>query len=104
MLPVLRSSSGSGHRPLTAKIAGSNPVRSTKLPGFADFKHHLLNMMITCSLVEDYIASLLETKLRDVQALHVHIKAITPGKKLSFLNGENDAGKIVSNPNIGYGF
>ncbi len=26
---MLRSSSGSGHRPLTAKIAGSNPVRST---------------------------------------------------------------------------
>ncbi len=27
---LLRSSSGLGHRPLTAKIAGSNPVRSTK--------------------------------------------------------------------------
>ncbi len=26
---LLRSSSGLGHRPLTAKIAGSNPVRST---------------------------------------------------------------------------
>lgn len=28
-LRVLPSSSGSGHRPLTAKIAGSNPVGST---------------------------------------------------------------------------
>lgn len=30
LLNVLRSSSGLGHRPLTAKIVGSNPIRSTK--------------------------------------------------------------------------
>ena len=31
--PRLRSSSGLGHRPFTAKITGSNPVRSTKFLG-----------------------------------------------------------------------
>ncbi len=39
-VPVLRSSSGSGHRPLTAKIGGSNPLRSTNLL-LGPFQAHL---------------------------------------------------------------
>ena len=38
--------------------------------------------------------------LRD---LHRRILEISPGAKLWFLDGRNDEGKVVSNPNIGYG-
>ena len=35
--------------------------------------------------------------------LHQHILQTLPGCKLWFDNGKNDEGKVVSNPNIGYG-
>jgi hypothetical protein len=53
--------------------------------------------------IKDYIASHPEPKRSDVQALHDRILQISPGCKLWFLDGRNDEGKIVSNPNIGYG-
>jgi hypothetical protein len=42
-------------------------------------------------------------ELSDLQVLHDRILQISPGCKLWFLDGKNDVGKIVSNPNIGYG-
>ena len=36
-------------------------------------------------------------------ALHRRILKIKPSGKLWFLDGKDDTGKIVSNPNIGYG-
>jgi hypothetical protein len=38
-----------------------------------------------------------------MQALHSMILGARPACKLWFLDGKNDEGKIVSNPNIGYG-
>ena len=35
--------------------------------------------------------------------LHRIILGLMPGCKLWFLDGKNDEGKVVSNPNIGYG-
>jgi hypothetical protein len=35
--------------------------------------------------------------------LHQHILQVLPKCKLWFLDGRDDKGKIVSNPNIGYG-
>ncbi len=35
--------------------------------------------------------------------LHRRILEISPNAKLWFLDGRNDDGKVVSNPNIGYG-
>jgi len=54
--------------------------------------------------IEDYIASQPEPKRSDMQALHSFILHIMPACELWFLDGKNDEGKIVSNPNIGYGF
>lgn len=51
----------------------------------------------------DYIASQSESKRSDMQTLHAHILKSLPGCKLWFDTGKNDEGKIVSNPNIGYG-
>jgi hypothetical protein len=39
-----------------------------------------------------------------MQELHRRILRLSPECRLWFLDGKNDEGKIVSNPNIGYGF
>lgn len=53
--------------------------------------------------IENYIASQPEPKRSDMQELHLRILQIMPGGKLWFLDGKNDEGKTVANPNIGYG-
>lgn len=53
--------------------------------------------------IEDYINSLTELKAIDITALHKYIVGIIPNCKLWFLDGKNSDGKIISNPNIGYG-
>ena len=53
--------------------------------------------------IRDYIASQPEPKRNEMQTLHTHILQTLPGCKLWFDEGKNDEGKIVSNPNIGYG-
>lgn len=39
-----------------------------------------------------------------MQALHSLFLAVMPACKLWFLDGKNSENKVVSNPNIGYGF
>ncbi|MES2796605.1 MAG: DUF1801 domain-containing protein [Bacteroidota bacterium] len=51
-----------------------------------------------------YIASQPEPKRSEMEALHQIIQGLMPACKLWFLDGINDEGKMVSNPNIGYGF
>src|ERR1700744_2084393 len=53
--------------------------------------------------IEAYINSQPEPKRTDMQELHMQILQTLPGCKLWFLDGKNSEGKIVSNPNIGYG-
>ncbi|MES2688783.1 MAG: DUF1801 domain-containing protein [Bacteroidota bacterium] len=50
-----------------------------------------------------YITSQPEPKQRDMLELHRVITEIMPACKLWFLDGKDDKGKVVSNPNIGYG-
>ncbi len=59
--------------------------------------------MNTKGLISDYIAGLPEPKRSDMQTLHRTILAVMPKCKLWFLDGRDDTGTIVSNPNIGYG-
>jgi hypothetical protein len=54
--------------------------------------------------IKMYINSQPEPKRSDMQELHRIILAVMPKCKLWFLDGKNDDGKTVSNPNIGYGF
>lgn len=54
--------------------------------------------------IKEYINSQSEPKRKDMQTLHERIIQMLPKCKLWFLDGKNDKGKIVSNPNIGYGF
>jgi len=53
--------------------------------------------------IKEYINSQPEQKRSDMNELHRVIREVMPGCKLWFLDGKNDAGKTVSNPNIGYG-
>ena len=53
--------------------------------------------------IKKYINSLPEPKRSDIELLHKHILLLLPKCKLWFLDGKDDNGKIVSNPNIGYG-
>ena len=53
--------------------------------------------------IKAYIISQPEPKRRDMQELHQHILQVLPGCKLWFEDGKNNEGKIISNPNIGYG-
>jgi len=53
--------------------------------------------------IKQYITSQPEPKRSDMQELHQHILQALPKCKLWFLDGRDDKGKIVSNPNIGYG-
>ncbi len=53
--------------------------------------------------IENYIASLPAQKQIELQDLHRKILALNPNEKLWFLDGKNADGKVVSNPNIGYG-
>ncbi|NOT90187.1 DUF1801 domain-containing protein [Ferruginibacter sp.] len=53
--------------------------------------------------IATYITSQPEPKRNDMQELHQHIFQVLPKCKLWFLDGKDDKGKTVSNPNIGYG-
>ncbi len=53
--------------------------------------------------IEGYLASQPEPKRSDMRALHQLALQVSPGCKLWFNDGKNSEGKVVSNPNIGYG-
>ncbi|MFZ1700863.1 MAG: hypothetical protein WBO10_00400 [Pyrinomonadaceae bacterium] len=53
--------------------------------------------------IKEYIASQPEPKRSEMQTLNDSILQISPACKLWFLDGKDSNGKVVSNPNIGYG-
>jgi hypothetical protein len=53
--------------------------------------------------IDEYIAGQPEPKRGELTELHQTILKVKPKSKLWFLDGKNEEGKIVSNPNIGYG-
>ncbi len=53
--------------------------------------------------IKEYIATQPEPKRSEMQQLHHIILALMPTSKLWFLDGKDEKGKTVSNPNIGYG-
>jgi hypothetical protein len=53
--------------------------------------------------IKAYIKSQPEPKRTDMETLHQRILKISPSCQLWFLDGKDEQGKTVSNPNIGYG-
>ena len=54
--------------------------------------------------IKEYIARQPDLKRSDMQELHRVILQVMPKCKSWFLDGKDSKGKVVSNPNIGYGF
>jgi len=61
------------------------------------------NFMKIQEQIKNYIASQPEPKRVDIETLHKRILQLLPKCKLWFLDGKDDKGKVVTNPNIGYG-
>lgn len=53
--------------------------------------------------IKAYITSQPEPKRSEMQALHQLTLQVVPGCKLWFEDGKDSEGKVISNPNIGYG-
>ena len=53
--------------------------------------------------IKEFIASHSEPKRSDMQQLHDLVLQVNPECTLWFLDGKNSEGKVVSNPDIGYG-
>lgn len=59
--------------------------------------------MKTIDRIKAFFSSLPEQKREEMQQLHESIRALLPESKIWFLDGKDEQGKIVTNPNIGYG-
>ncbi|MCE9600952.1 MAG: DUF1801 domain-containing protein [Gemmatimonadetes bacterium] len=53
--------------------------------------------------ISEYIDAQPERKRREMRELHDVIMRLMPGCRLWFLDGKDERGRTVSNPNIGYG-
>lgn len=53
--------------------------------------------------IKDYISTQPELKRFEIETLHKSILEIFPKCRIWYLDGKDEKGKIVSNPNIGYG-
>lgn len=53
--------------------------------------------------IKNFMDSQPETKRTDLELLHQRIIQALPNCKLWFLDGKDDKGKLVANPQIGYG-
>ena len=53
--------------------------------------------------IEAYLAGQPEPKQTDLRELHALVLADFPAARLWFTDGTNEAGKVVANPNVGYG-
>ena len=54
--------------------------------------------------IKEYITSQLEPKRSEMEELHRLVLHVSPECRLWFNDGKDSKGKIVANPNIGYGF
>ncbi|HLT33579.1 MAG TPA: hypothetical protein VKZ98_07305 [Aquaticitalea sp.] len=53
--------------------------------------------------IKKYIDSQPDSKRADLETLHSHILQLLPNCRLWFLDGKDEKGKVITNPNIGYG-
>jgi Domain of unknown function (DU1801) len=53
--------------------------------------------------IKEYIDSQDDPKRSDMHTLHQQIIEVMPKSKLWFLDGKYNTGKVITNPNIGYG-
>ncbi len=59
--------------------------------------------MTTPDQIAAYFSTQPDAKRADLEALHSLILGLLPEGRLWFLDGKDETGKVVSNPNVGYG-
>lgn len=59
--------------------------------------------MNSSNQIKAFLKNQNEPKRSELITLHKTIMSISPKSQLWFLDGKNESGKIVTNPNIGYG-
>jgi hypothetical protein len=59
--------------------------------------------MTTADQITAYFSTQPDAKRADLEALHKLILGLLPNGRLWFLDGKDETGKMVSNPNAGYG-
>jgi hypothetical protein len=75
---------------------------AVRVAAWRKWKRETLGMSVR-EQIDRYIDDQSPAKSEELRNLHRRILKISPDAKLWFLDGRNDNGKIVSNPNIGYG-
>src|SRR3954471_24907660 len=85
--------------PWPAPYAADLPVRVERVDGG---NREDLGMSVQ-GQIDNYIADQPQPKRDEMEAVHRLILKTQPGCRLWYLDGKNAEGKIVSNPNIGYG-
>ncbi len=60
-------------------------------------------MIAIAEQISNYIGNLPTPKQTDILTLHHWMLQLFPSEKIWFLDGKNNEGKIIANPNIGYG-
>jgi hypothetical protein len=73
------------------------------VPGALDYRSVKEIHMNIEKQIKEYMATQPEPKRSEMQELNDIILALMPVSKLWFLDGKDEKGKTVSNPNIGYG-
>ena len=53
--------------------------------------------------ISDYLAAQAERKRGEMETLHAMMLRLMPGCRVWFVDGKDESGRTVSNPNIGYG-
>jgi hypothetical protein len=60
-------------------------------------------LMQAVKLIDAFLETLPEPKASEMHQLHTLITSIKPDCKLWFFDGKDETGKVIANPNIGYG-
>jgi len=97
---ALRREADSGR--VAAAITGS-AISCSLFLARADAICPYISSMTIQRQIAEYIASLAEPKRSEMLELHQRILKALPKCKQWFSDGRNSEGKVVSNPNIGYG-
>lgn len=69
----------------------------------ANASGNFISMMTIEEQINAYITSQPEPKRSEMKELHHTILEVMPACEIWFLDGKDEKGKTVSNPNIGYG-
>jgi Domain of unknown function (DU1801) len=91
-------SAAAGHVPVHQRC-----LRASIRPGMGRLVASIWHEMDIPEQVEAYLASQPVPKQADLRQLHAHMLVEFPECRLWFNDGTNANGKVVANPNIGYG-